>query len=111
MSRRRYDLPSLKMIGTFEAAARAGSFKDAADELGVTPGAVSHQVRGLEADLGMELFIRQARTVELSVEGRVLFDVVHRSMARLTRHCVVCGHCVKQGKFPLGRRRRFRRCG
>lgn len=83
MSRRRYDLPSLKMIGTFEAAARAGSFKDAADELGVTPGAVSHQVRGLEADLGMELFIRQARTVELSVEGRVLFDVVHRSMGEI----------------------------
>jgi DNA-binding transcriptional LysR family regulator len=80
MSRRKYDLPSLKMLGTFEAAARAGSFKDAADELGVTPGAVSHQIRGLETDLGMNLFVRQARTVELSVEGRALFDVVHQSL-------------------------------
>jgi len=56
MARRNYELPSLKMIGTFEAAARMGSFKDAADELGVTPGAVSHQIRGLEEELGSRGF-------------------------------------------------------
>jgi DNA-binding transcriptional LysR family regulator len=83
MSRRKYELPSLKMLGTFEAAARAGSFKDAAEELGVTPGAVSHQIRGLEMNLGMNLFVRQARTVELSIDGRALFDVVNRSLIEI----------------------------
>jgi len=80
MARRYYGLPSLKMIATFEAAARAGSFKDAADELGVTPGAVSHQIRGLEAELGIDLFSRQSRSVVLTPQGRDLFDVVNRSM-------------------------------
>jgi DNA-binding transcriptional LysR family regulator len=68
------------MLGTFEAAARAGSFKDAADELGVTAGAVSHQIRGLESELGMALFVRQARSVVLSHDGRALFDVLNRSL-------------------------------
>lgn len=83
MARRNYDLPSLKMIGTFEAAARVGSFKDAAEELGVTPGAVSHQIRGLEAALDMALFIRQSRAVSLTPTGRALFEVVNKSLVEI----------------------------
>ena len=45
-------LPSLKALRAFEAAARLGSFSRAAAELGVTHGAVSHQIRALEEELG-----------------------------------------------------------
>jgi DNA-binding transcriptional LysR family regulator len=102
MSRRKYDLPSLKMLGTFEAAARAGSFKDAADELGVTPGAVSHQIRGLEADLGMNLFVRQARTVELSEDGRALFDVVHRLLGEVDQTVRKLRSLRETGQVSIG---------
>ena len=45
MSRRYYKLPPLTSLATFETAARHRSFKGAAEELGVTPGAVSHQIK------------------------------------------------------------------
>jgi LysR family glycine cleavage system transcriptional activator len=102
MARRNYDLPSLKMIGTFEAAARAGSFKDAADELGVTPGAVSHQIRGLEAELGMNLFIRQSRAVELSTEGRTLFEVVNRSLGEIDQTVRKLRALSETGQVSIG---------
>ena len=65
-----------------EAAVRHASFKAAADELGVTPGAVSHQIKALERGLGVALFARRARGVEptsageapLSREARLLRD-------------------------------------
>ncbi len=49
-------LPSLNALKAFEAAARYESFTKAAEELCVTQGAVSHQVKALEADLGLRLF-------------------------------------------------------
>jgi len=70
----------LKMIGTFEAAGRLKSFKDAADELHVTPGAVSHQIRSLEQELDMKLFLRESRAVNLTPEGKDLFEVVSSSL-------------------------------
>ncbi len=72
MSRRHYDLPPLTALAAFEAAARLLSFKDAARELGVTPGAVSHQIRGLEAELGLRLFDRRHRGVALTEAGHDL---------------------------------------
>ena len=80
MVKHHYGLPSLKMIGTFEAAGRLKSFKDAADELHVTPGAVSHQIRSLEQELDMKLFLREARAVNLTPEGKDLFEVVSSSL-------------------------------
>ena len=53
-----YRFPSLNGLKAFEAAARHLSFKAAAGELGVTPGAVSQQVKRLEASLGISLFRR-----------------------------------------------------
>ena len=52
-------LPPLNAIKAFEAAARHESFSRAADELFVTHGAVSHQIRALEAELGVSLFARE----------------------------------------------------
>jgi LysR family glycine cleavage system transcriptional activator len=62
--------PSLRAIAAFEAAARTGSFARAAEELNLTPGAVSHAIRGLEQRLGQPLFARQGRNVRLSSAGQ-----------------------------------------
>jgi LysR family glycine cleavage system transcriptional activator len=59
-------LPNLKQLRAFEAAARHLSFKDAADELNVTHAAVSHQIKALEEALGINLFHRRTRRVELT---------------------------------------------
>jgi LysR family glycine cleavage system transcriptional activator len=65
-------LPPLNALRAFEAAARHGNFARAAQELHVTPGALSHQIRALEALLGVTLFERQARGVALTPSGRAL---------------------------------------
>ena len=69
-------LPPLPSLRAFEAAARHLSFKKAAEELGVTPTAVSHQIRQLEASLGQQLFRRLTRRVELTDAGRDLFPAL-----------------------------------
>lgn len=70
-------LPPLNAVRAFEAAARCGSFKDAAEELGVTHGAISRQVHLLEEWLGAPvLFRRLARGVALTDEGEALLASV-----------------------------------
>ena len=62
-------LPPLGALRAFEAAARHLSFRRGADELAVTPTAISHQIRLLEDVLGLALFIRQVRQVALTEAG------------------------------------------
>lgn len=62
-------LPPLNSLRAFEAAARCGGFRAAADELSVTPAAVSQHVRALEDWTGTALFVRQSRGVTLTEEG------------------------------------------
>ncbi|MFZ6733732.1 LysR substrate-binding domain-containing protein [Undibacterium sp. Ji42W] len=69
-------LPSLSALRAFEAAARHGSFKQAANELAVTPTAISHQIRLLEEYTGLCLFDRQVRKVALTDAGVVLYPVL-----------------------------------
>lgn len=73
-------LPPLGSLRAFEAAARRESFKDAAAELGVTPTAISHQVRQLEAGLGVALFERRTRRVVLTAQGLALFPALRRAL-------------------------------
>jgi LysR family glycine cleavage system transcriptional activator len=73
-------LPPLGSLRAFEAAARRESFKAAAAELGVTPTAISHQIRQLEAGLGVALFARQTRKVVLTAEGRTLYPALRRAL-------------------------------
>ena len=80
MEQKLRNLPSLTALRTFEAAARHVSFKQAADELCVTQAAVSRQIRQLEARLGVSLFLRSHRKVELTEQGKKLFQTVHKSM-------------------------------
>lgn len=69
-------LPSLSALRAFEAAARHGSFKQAASELAVTPTAISHQIRFLEEYTGLVLFERQVRKVVLTDAGAELYPVL-----------------------------------
>jgi LysR family glycine cleavage system transcriptional activator len=63
-------------LTAFEAAARLGSFRLAAAELGITRSAVSHQVKSLEQRLGVQLFRRDARRAELTQAGHTYFPPV-----------------------------------
>ena len=62
-------LPSLSALRAFDAAARSGSFRAAAEDLSVTPTAISHHIRGLEAQLETKLFERRGRDVALTEDG------------------------------------------
>ena len=73
----RRPLPPLNALRAFEATARNLSFSKAAQELHVTPAALSHQIRGLEEQLGLKLFHRRARAIELTDAGRLIYPGIH----------------------------------
>jgi LysR family glycine cleavage system transcriptional activator len=76
-------LPPLNALKAFEAAARHASFTRAAEELCVTQGAVSHQVKALEAVLGLPLFRREPRGLALTEAGRAYLEVVRDAFDRI----------------------------
>ncbi len=76
-------LPPLPALRAFEAAARHLSFKAAASELGVTPTAISHQVKLLEDILKTPLFIRRTRQVVLTEAGQELFTPTREGLDRI----------------------------
>ena len=83
-------MPSLNALRAFEVASRVLSFRLAAEELGVTQGAVAQHVRGLEADLGVKLFDRLPKSLALTGEGRVYaadirraFELIHQATRSL----------------------------
>lgn len=77
-------LPPLNALRTFVMAARNGSFVKAADELGVTPAAVSRSMRSLEDYLGCALFHRMHRQIALTREGQFYFDNLDDIFDRIT---------------------------
>ncbi len=89
MSRR---IPPLLAVRAFEAAARQASFSKAAEELFVTPGAVGHQIKLLEASLGVKLFERGPRSVALTDVGRRYFGEVQAVLERLE----ICSEDVRR---------------
>ena len=76
-------LPSLKAVRAFEAAARHSSFKLAAEELNVTHSAVSHQIKALENELGVRLFDRHTRRVDLTDAGRLYFVPIRQAFDQM----------------------------
>ncbi|WP_417068735.1 transcriptional regulator GcvA [Niveibacterium terrae] len=76
-------LPPLAALRAFEVAARLGSMSAAAEELSVTHGAVSQQVRALEDWLGQPLFERRGRRLILSASGEQLAEVAHESLRHI----------------------------
>lgn len=93
LASRRSRLPPLNSLRAFEAAARYSNFRKAADELHVTPAAVSHQVKTLEDYLGVRLFRRRARALELTAAARAClprlregFDALAAAAALIRTH-------------------------
>ena len=79
----RQDLPRLDLLHSFEAAARLLSFTRAARELFLTQSAVSRQIQQIEAGLGVALFERRHRALELTDAGRVMYRAVTASLEQL----------------------------
>ena len=73
-------LPSISMLMAYDAAARAGNFTAAAHELNVTQGAVSRQISALENQLGIELFKRDHKPLQLTNTGKAYAQQVHSAL-------------------------------
>src|SRR5262245_7979160 len=76
-------LPHLSALRAFEAAARHVSFTRAAQELCVTQGAVSHQVKGLESELGIKFFNRERQRLTITGAGQEYLAVVRDALDRI----------------------------
>ena len=78
-------LPPLRAVIAFEAAVRHGSFKEAAEELHITPGAVSQQVRKLEEWLGYPLFVREIRKLSVTEKGMSYFSLIAPALEQISK--------------------------
>ena len=87
-------LPPLNAVRAFDAVARLGSVRAAAEELAVTPAAVSQQLRVLEANLGLALTQRDGRGIALTEAGRGW----HGEIARHLRAIAVAAERVRPGR-------------
>jgi len=76
-------MPPLSALRAFEVAARHLSLTNAARELHVTPGALSHQIRGLEELLGVKLFERRVRAIALTSAGKQLYPGLQTGFAQI----------------------------
>ena len=76
-------IPSLAALRSFESAARLLSFRAAADELSVTQSAISHQIAELERRLGVSLFTRHSRRVELTAAGELYHPYLREAFERI----------------------------
>lgn len=83
MSVQRRLLPNISALAAFEAVARLGSFTAAAQELDLTQGAVSRQIRLLEDQFGRRLFERDSRNVRLSTSGEIYAEAVRSALGQL----------------------------
>jgi LysR family glycine cleavage system transcriptional activator len=95
-------LPPLLAVRAFEAAARHLSFQNAADELNVTPSAVSHQLRSLEVFLGVELFRRDHRGVTLTAEGSTYLRKLGDAFDRIAVATADVRQQKLRGRFVIG---------
>lgn len=96
------DLPPLNALRAFEAAARLQSVSRAAEELHVTHGAVSRQIRVLEEQLGLGLFDKDGRGVKLTAAGLRLRDATSEAFERLRDTCATLRRETEERPFVLG---------
>ena len=96
------DLPPLNALRAFEAAARLQSVSRAAEELHVTHGAVSRQIRVLEEQLGLGLFDKDGRGVKLTAAGVRLRDATSEAFERLRETCATLRRETEERPFVLG---------
>lgn len=93
--------PPLNALRAFDAAARYGNFSRAADELCVTQGAVSRQIAKLEDHLGMPLFRRSGRSLELTIEGARFHAFVREAFERILDGVEIFSHRAEQSVLKV----------
>ena len=93
--------PPLSALRPFEAAARLESFSRAAEELHLTHGAVSHQVRALEEHLGAALFSRHGKRVALTAAGRLFADRVRNALQEIARAAEAVGAGQRDNRLTV----------
>jgi LysR family glycine cleavage system transcriptional activator len=85
-------LPSVESLRCFHSGAHHLNFRRAAAEVGLTPTAFSERIRGLEEELGVALFLRTTRRVELTARGEALVGAAERALASVE----ACSHAVRE---------------
>src|SRR5882757_2323168 len=85
MQRSRSSLPPLSTLRAFEAAVRLGSFKAAAEDLGLTQSAISHQVNALEAHFQTKFFVRQGNKLVLTKDGALYGTSILKAFSEMSR--------------------------
>ena len=97
-------LPTLNGLQAFEATARHMSFQKAAEELNLTPSALSYQVKTLEDQLGVALFERRNRSIVFTDDGSRLYPEVREGFERLRlglrRRPTMCSSCPPGRALP-----------
>ena len=97
----KYRLPPLDLFHTFEAVARHRSFTLAAEELFLTQSAVSRQIKTLENALGLRLFRRLHRAIEITTEGQRLFEAVTRGLDEISTCLAALGAAAKAPQITV----------
>ncbi len=97
----KYRLPPLELFHTFEAVARHRSFTLAAGELCLTQSAVSRQIKTLEEALGLRLFRRLHRAIEMTAEGQRLFESVTRGLEDISACLAALGAAAKAPQITV----------
>lgn len=98
---KKHALPNLGSLRAFEAAARLGNFSEAAATLHVTHGAVSHQIRGLETELGVQLFVRHGKRVELNEVGRRYAEAVRAAFDKVIEATAAVRREARDGRLVV----------
>jgi DNA-binding transcriptional LysR family regulator len=97
-----HDLPPLNALRAFEATARLNSVSQAAEQLHVTHGAVSRQLKVLEEHLGVSLFVKEGRGLKLTDAGMRLRDASAEAFERLRTVCAELTQSTADAPFVLG---------
>ena len=100
----------LSKLHTFEVAARHQSFALAAEELSLSPSAVSHRINQLEEELGIQLFVRSHRKVELTHEGKRVYWALKSSLDTLNQEILDIKNQELSGTLTLYSRPSIAQC-
>lgn len=94
-------LPNLAALRAFEAAARHGNFSRAAEEIHVTHGAISHQVRALEEEMGVALFARRGKRVAITPEGERFAITLRKALSDIAAAAAALQAEAKQTRLTV----------
>ena len=94
-------LPSLAALRAFEAAARHQNFSRAAEEIHVTHGAISHQVRALEEELGVALFVRHGKRIAITAEGERFASTLRKALTEIANAAESLNSGARQKRLKI----------